>query len=136
MGWREFSLRFILGGIITISAAAIAMMFGPIVGGLFLAFPAVLPASLMLIEKHENERTRAHGMYGGRRGQKAAAADAAGAALGSGGMVVFGFLVWQVAPHFDPWIVLSTATCAWCLVAISLWVIRKHWHRLIRRGII
>ena len=132
-GWREFTLRFLLGGVITASAGAIAMKFGPVVGGLLLAFPAILPASLTLVEKHENERTLAYGTSGGRRGRQAAAADAAGAALGSVGMVVFGFLVWQGAPHYDPWMVLGSATCVWFLVAVGLWVLRKHWHGLLQR---
>ncbi|MGH7183376.1 MAG: DUF3147 family protein [Nitrospiraceae bacterium] len=133
LGWREFALRFLLGGVITASAGVVAMKFGPIVGGLLLAFPAILPASLTLVEKHENERTSAYGTRRGRRGRQAAAADAAGAVLGSVGMVVFGFLVWQGAPHYDPWIVLGSATCAWFVVAVGLWGICKHWHGFIQR---
>ena len=133
--WREFSHRFIFGGLITASAGAIAVKFGPAVGGLFLAFPAILPASLKLVEKHEKERTSTRGKHGGRRGRQAAAADAAGAALGSVGMMVFGFLVWEWAPQYDPWIVLGTATCAWFIVAMGLWVLRKHWHVIIQRVI-
>ena len=119
----------------TALAGVIAMKLGPIVGGLFLAFPTILPASLTLIEKHENERRSAQEMRGRQRGRKAAAADAAGAALGSMGTIVFGFLVWQGAQNYDPWIVLGTATCAWFIVATGLWLIRKHWHRFVQRGI-
>ena len=66
----------------TVVAGLIAARFGPVVGGLFLAFPAIFPASATLIEKHVRERKEKAGMPGARRGKEAAALDAAGAALG------------------------------------------------------
>ena len=36
---------FFFGGLITAVAGVIAQRFGPIIGGLFLAFPAIFPAS-------------------------------------------------------------------------------------------
>jgi Protein of unknown function (DUF3147) len=131
IGWHEFALRFFLGGMVTAMTGAIAIKFGPVVGGLFLAFPSLLPASLTLIEKHENQKHTEQGKGGKRRGRQAAAADAAGATLGSVGMVVFALVVWQCAPHYDPWLVSGMAMLAWAIVAISLWVIRKHrpWSR-------
>jgi len=36
----------------TVIAGLIAFRFGPVVGGLFLAFPAIFPASATLIERH------------------------------------------------------------------------------------
>jgi hypothetical protein len=130
IGGQEVILRFVLGGIITASAGAIATEFGPAVGGLFLAFPAILPASLTLVEKHENKKTSAR--MRGRRGRQAAAADATGAVLGSMGMIAFGFLVWQYASNYNPCIVLGCATGVWSIVTMGLWFIRKNWHRWIR----
>ena len=49
----EYLVRFVIGGGITVMAGLIADRFGPTVGGLFLAFPAIFPASATLIEKHE-----------------------------------------------------------------------------------
>jgi hypothetical protein len=49
-------LRFVLGGLATIVAGLIAEHWGPVVGGLFLAFPAIFCATATLIEKHERER--------------------------------------------------------------------------------
>src|SRR3954463_11070929 len=95
VGWHELALRFLLGGIITASAGVIAMKFGPVIGGLFLAFPALLPASLTLVEKHEVQKKKSKGLHGVQRGRQAAAADALGATLGSVGMVMFGLVVWQ-----------------------------------------
>ncbi len=123
--WQELLVRFVLGGVITASAGLIAMNFGPIMGGLFLAFPALLPASLTLVEKHEVQKKAEKGLSGKQRGRQAAAADAAGAVLGGVGMVLFGLVVWQLA-SYGPWTVLPLATLAWTMVALSLWIVRKH----------
>jgi Protein of unknown function (DUF3147) len=54
--WYEYAVRFMFGGLITAIAGVIAKTFGPVVGGLFLAFPAIFPASATLIEKHERRK--------------------------------------------------------------------------------
>jgi hypothetical protein len=102
------------------------MKFGPIIGGLFLAFPALLPASLTLVEKHEVQKKAEKGLSGTQRGRQAAAADAVGATLGGVGMIMFGFVVWQLA-SYGPWIVLPLAILAWTVIALSLWLMRKNW---------
>lgn len=56
--WRDYAVRFLLGGLITVVAGIIAKKFGPGIGGLFLAFPAIFPASATLIEKHEKEKRK------------------------------------------------------------------------------
>jgi hypothetical protein len=56
--WYEYAVRFIFGGVITPVAGLIAKKYGPVVGGLFLTFPAIFPASATLIEKHEEERKK------------------------------------------------------------------------------
>jgi hypothetical protein len=56
----------VLGGAITVIAGLIAAHFG----GLFLAFPAIFPASATLIEKHARERKRKAGLRGTRRGKE------------------------------------------------------------------
>ena len=40
--WYEYLVRFVLGGAMTVIAGLIAARFGPVIGGLFLAFPAIL----------------------------------------------------------------------------------------------
>jgi hypothetical protein len=84
----------VLGGAMTLVAGLIAARFGPVIGGLFLAFPAIFPASATLIEKHVRERKEKAGLPGGWRGKEAAALDAVGAALGSFGLAAFGLLIW------------------------------------------
>src|SRR5215469_7490251 len=85
--WQEGAIRFVLGGAITLAAGLVARKFGPGVGGLFLAFPAIFPASATLVEKHEQEKKEQKGMHGAERGRDAAALDAAGAAMGSIGLL-------------------------------------------------
>src|SRR5207302_8970611 len=81
--WYEYATRFLIGGAITVFAGLVAKKFGPTVGGLFLAFPAIFPASATLIEKHEKQKKERAGMKAGHHGQDAAGLDAAGAAMGS-----------------------------------------------------
>jgi len=122
---REFFVRFAFGGLITAVAGWIAARYGPVIGGLFLAFPSIFPASITLIEKHEREKKRDHGMSGAVRGRLAAGADAAGAALGTFGLMAFGAIVWQFAPQASPWLMLPAATIVWGMVASLAWYIRK-----------
>src|SRR5437588_12303715 len=59
--WYELALRFLFGGLITAVAGIIAKEFGPGIGGLFLAFPAIFSASATLIEKHETQKKERRG---------------------------------------------------------------------------
>ena len=108
--WHEYLVRFVLGGAMTVVAGLIAARFGPVVGGLFLAFPAIFPASATLIEKHVRERKEKAGLPGARRGKEAAALDAAGAALGSFGLAAFGLVIWLMIVQSPAWaLVLAVA---------------------------
>jgi hypothetical protein len=122
---HEYAVRFIAGGLITAATGLIAKEFGPVVAGLFLAFPAIFPASATLIAKHEKERKRKAGFNGTRRGRAAAAADATGASLGCLSLLVFAFMVWRALPTRNPWFVLPIAATAWVGTSILLW----HLHR-------
>jgi hypothetical protein len=126
--WYEYALRFILGGAITVAAALIAKRYGPTVGGLFLAFPAIFPASATLVEKHEKQKKERAGIQGGNRGRMAASLDARGAAMGSIGLMLFALVVWRVLGLVPTAAVLSLAVIAWFATSLSLW----HGRRLIR----
>jgi len=52
---HQYLVRFLFGGAATVLAGLVARRFGPAAGGLFLAFPAIFPASVTLIESHEKE---------------------------------------------------------------------------------
>ena len=123
--WYEFGVRFLFGGLITAVAGIIAKKFGPGVGGLFLAFPAIFPASATLIEKHEKQKKERAGLQGSARGRKAASVDAAGAAIGSLALLVFALLVRRFLPDHSDWLVLTVSTGIWLAVSLLLWQIRK-----------
>lgn len=123
--FHEYAIRFLAGGIITALTGIIAKKFGPAIGGLFLAFPAILPASITLIEKHERQKKERAGLHGAVRGRKAAGIDAAGAAIGSFGLFAFALVVWRLVPIYKSWTVLGGATIIWMAVAYLLWRIRK-----------
>lgn len=127
--WHEYVSRFILGGVITVLTGLIARQFGPVIGGLFLAFPAIFPASVTLVEKHEQRKKQAAGISPALRGHLAAALDARGTALGTLGLAAFGFVVWQLLPSYDSTLVLSGGLVAWLMVAITAWRLRRFCHR-------
>jgi hypothetical protein len=120
--WYEYVVRFALGGAMTVIAGLIAARFGPVIGGLFLAFPAIFPASTTLIEKHVRERKEKAGLRGGRRGKDAAALDAASAVLGSFGLAAFGLVIWLMIVPSPTWPLILAAS-AWFSVAISGWLV-------------
>ena len=123
--WYEYALRFLFGGLITAAAGIIAKNFGPTVGGLFLAFPAIFPASATLIEKHEREKKHQKGLNGSQRGRAAAALEAVGSAIGSLGLLLFAVLLWTLLPHHQPSRILAVATLVWILASIGLWQLRR-----------
>ena len=123
--WHEYLVRFAFGGLITAAAGIIAKKFGPEVGGLFLAFPAIFPATATLIEKHEIEKTQKKELQGIVRGRNAASVDAAGSAMGSVGLFVFAVIVLDFIAGRNLWLVLAGATLCWLAVSVLAWVIRK-----------
>ena len=122
--WYECLIRFVLGGAMTVVAGFVAARFGPVVGGLFLAFPAIFPASATLIEKHVREGKEKAGLSGSRRGKQAAALDAVGAALGSFGLAAFGLVIWLLMERSPP-LALILATATWLVIAVLSWQVRR-----------
>jgi hypothetical protein len=114
----------------TAVAGIIAKKFGPGIGGLFLAFPAIFPASATLIEKHEREKKKSLGLKGAARGRSAASLDAAGSSMGSIGLFVFAFVVSQFMLKDSAWIVLGGSTLLWLGTSVAVWKIRKARHRI------
>ena len=106
----ELLIRFVFGGGIALVAAISGSLFGPRFGGLFLAFPAVLPATLTLIEKKE--------------GTTKAWADASGGVLGAIGLATFAFTALQLL-RANPVVALALALLAWLLVSGSLYFLSR-----------
>jgi hypothetical protein len=105
--WWEYVVRFGFGGAITAATGVIGHFCGPLVAGLFLAFPALLPASLTLVEEHE--------------GRSDAADDAAGAICGAIGLLPFAVIVWAGAGRANLALVLGVALLAWMVVSVLSW---------------
>jgi hypothetical protein len=114
--WYEYVVRFVLGGAATVFAGLVSSRFGASIGGLFLALPAIFCASATLIEKHEIRRRR--------RGEQAAALDAAGAALGALGMLVFAGVFWLLVERSVGG-AFAGASLAWLAVSVAAWFVRR-----------
>jgi len=123
--WHDYAVRFLFGGLVTAVAGILAKKFGPGIGGLFLAFPAIFPASATLIEKHEKQTKEKQGFEGTTRGTEAASIDAAGAAMGSIGLLAFAVVVWKFVAGQNPWLVLAAATLIWLIISVLVWELRK-----------
>lgn len=123
--WQQLLLRFVFGGLVTAGAGVIAKVYGPAIGGLFLAFPAIFPATATLIEKHEREIKQKAGFKGTVRARKAVALDAAGASIGAIGLLAFALVIQNLIVTDRPSLVIVAATAAWMLVSYLLWIIRK-----------
>jgi hypothetical protein len=127
--WQQHAARFLFGGAITVIAGVLAKRFGPAIGGLFLAFPAIFPASATLIERDEREKKRRAGILRTARGRQAAALDARGAVMGSIGLACFAVVVWKLLPVWNAALVLFVALAIWLAVSILVWHFRKRWRR-------
>jgi hypothetical protein len=123
--WYEIFLRILFGGVATVATGMIAKSFGPILGGLFLAFPAIFPATASLVEKHEREKKQRAGLNGTMRSRNAVALEARGAAMGSIGLAVFAIVVWKFLSGEPPWVVLAAAGLAWLVTSMLIWQLRR-----------
>jgi hypothetical protein len=103
----EYALRFAFGGAISVAVALVTTRWGVAAGGVFLAFPSILPASLTLAKRHD--------------GRACAAQDARGARLGAIGMACFAAVVATTATRWPPWLVLAAAAIAWAIAAGVAW---------------
>jgi hypothetical protein len=105
----EYLVRFLFGAGISLAAGLIGMKFGPVVGGVFLGFPAILPASLTLIEK--------------KGGKQEASIDSEGAILGAIAMVAFALVVVLGALKLGVVLSLVIALVVWLVVAFALYAL-------------
>lgn len=102
------AVRFAFGAAVSTIAGMISATAGPRAGGVFLAFPAILLASLTLVAKEEGLRT--------------ARDDARGAALGALGFVAFAVVCAASADVLNGWLVLVLATLAWAVVSLGAYL--------------
>jgi hypothetical protein len=124
--WYEYMIRFVFGGAVTVFTGLVSSRYGASIGGLFLALPAIFCASATLIEKHEIRRKRQAALAGQRRGQEAAALDAAGAALGALGLLTFAAIFSSLVEGSVPAAFMG-ASLAWLIVSVAAWYARRKW---------
>jgi uncharacterized membrane protein (GlpM family) len=108
---KDIAVRFAFGAGISIVAGLVGLAWGAGAGGLLLAFPAILPASLTLIEKKE--------------GMEHARDDDSGATLGALALVGFAVCGWQLMTGAGAPAALVAATGCWVLGAILLYVVSR-----------
>jgi hypothetical protein len=89
----------------------------------------MLCASATLVQSHEKRRQKERGLEGRKRGEDAAAPDAAGAALGSMGLVAFAAAI-LAGDKEAPWVNLVLASVVWVATATYCWWIYKR--RIVR----
>ena len=109
MKFKELGVRFAFGFGIAAVAGIVGAIWGNKIGGILLGFPAILPASLTLIERRE--------------GRQKAAIDATGAILGSVALIVFAITATLTLSRFPSALALGAASAAWLLTGLGLYVL-------------
>ena len=114
-------------------AGLMAKRFGPGIGGLFLAFPAIFPAGASLIESDEKRHKAELDCDGTARGRLAVSIDAMGASIGCIGLFVFAWILWLGLPTYNAYGVILAASVLWLLISVLLWVSARK-TRIFHRG--
>jgi hypothetical protein len=106
---RDVAVRFAFGAAVSILAGLASIIFNPVFGGLFLAFPAILPASVTLIEEKESTGK--------------AADDIEGATVGALGLAVFAVVTGAVLRRTSAVLALAAATAAWLVTSVAVYLV-------------
>jgi hypothetical protein len=110
----EYLVRFCFGGTVAMLAWLAGKAWGTTMTGMLLAFPAILPASLTLVKRHE--------------GQRAVEQDARGSQVGVLGLAAFAAIAAGTIAVWPVSISLIAATLGWLGVSILTWwlVLRRN----------
>jgi hypothetical protein len=103
--WGQLGVRFAFGAGIAVAAGLVGLRWGPRAGGVFLAFPAILPAALTLLQRAS--------------GTGKTDVDAAGACLGAVALLLFAVTVATLGPRLGVLAVLLAAVI-WIAAALGL----------------
>lgn len=104
---KALLIRFAFGAVVSVAAGIIAHLAGARLAGAFLAFPAILPASLTLIQDEE--------------GRRRADRDAIGAVLGGIALVVFAAFGELAFGHLPGVVVLVIVASVWLAASLGLY---------------
>ncbi|GLX11075.1 MULTISPECIES: DUF3147 family protein [Microbispora] len=104
---RDWAVRFAFGAGVSALAGMVSVLAGPRAGGLFLAFPAILLASVTLVAKEE--------------GVRQAGQDVAGATFGTVGLIGFAVVVALTVTDWPLWLSLAIATLTWAALSLALY---------------
>lgn len=106
---RDLVIRFVFGLTVSAVAAVIGIVINPRFGGVFLAFPAILPATLTLIEKEKSKQQ--------------AKDDDVGAVLGAAALIVFAAIGWGLFTRIGAPLALTTAAAGWLAAAVLMYLV-------------
>jgi hypothetical protein len=115
---KDYLIRFAFGASISLIAALISLKY-QLFGGMFLAFPAILPASLTLVERDA--------------GKEEATIDAEGAIIGAIGLVAFALVVAFGIQLLGAIPALIAAAAAWLVISLGIYTGVRGW-RAARRN--
>jgi Protein of unknown function (DUF3147) len=104
---RYLLIRFGAGAATSVVSGTTTIVFGPRVGGVLLAFPAILAASLTLIEEQDNSID--------------AREDARGAIAGGCALAIFALAAELTLGHMSGALALMIAAAAWVGAAFALY---------------
>ena len=108
---RDLTIRFGFGFAISVLAGIIVKLAGPRFGGMFLAFPAILPATTTLLQR--------------RNGLAQAAADVRGATAGAVGMIAFAVVARLLLGRTSPTLALAGAVATWLVACAAIYGIMR-----------
>jgi hypothetical protein len=109
---KDYLLRFVFGASISLVAALISLKY-QLLGGMCLAFPAILPASLTLVARDA--------------GREEAAIDAQGAIFGAVGLLAFALVAAFAINAIGAIPALIAAAVAWLVVALTIYISVMAW---------
>jgi hypothetical protein len=104
---RDLAVRFAFGAAVSVAAGMIGQAMGERAGGVLLAFPAILPTALTLIEARE--------------GTSSAVSDIRGAVVGALGMLGFALAAVALAGRIPVVLALLVATLTWLGVSLAVY---------------
>lgn len=106
---RNYLIRFLLGGVVSVVAVVIGQWATERIGGIFTAFPAILLASLTLLNQKD--------------GKQAAEQDAQGAVLGAVALVIASIVLSVTLDIMAGVFALLLGLGAWLVCSVGLYVL-------------